>query len=457
VQYYRSNIPSPGLFWFRQKNGHNFEELKTFAEENKAGLVHGFTCVKTGGLITSFKHLKSTALISHPDIAQIVLREEDVFQKDPAGFGDFGPLLKQGLVNLNHENWRELKDVLAPAFHFEFIKKMVPIFTSKSEALFDNWLAKVDKEVHVKPEMQHFTMDALGLAAFNLDFNAVNGGSHEYMDSYQTIVSPPSVQKTEANITKAQEHLTKMTRDIIATKSASNQDGAGVDERDFLDRLIAGGVSERKTIDNVFLMFIAGHETTAHALEWALYFLAAHPEMQKRAREEVDEVFQGKLPDADSVKGLVYVDMFIKEVLRHRPPVASLITRVATQDAYVGDYLVPKGTSIGLSIYTIHHLKEFWTEPEKFDPLRFTSENSVGRHPFAYMPFSLGRRNCIGNNFSILEQKIFLSMLLQRFTIEKSEKCNAQEWPTWAVCWPFNIVINAVPREKYFQRAGKSA
>jgi len=198
-------------------------------------------------------------------------------------------------------------------------------------------------------------------------------------------------------------------------------------------------------------MFIAGHETTARALTWGLYLMAEYPEMQKKIRDEVDSVLRGNIPDAESVKPLTYLDMFIKEVMRYKPSVATLVSRITTKDAQVGQYFIPKGTSVGVSIHTIHHLKEFWPEPEKFDPLRFSPERSVGRHPFAYLPFSLGRRNCIGNTFSILEQKIFLSMVVQRFTIEKSDKCNANEFPFWQACWATNIVLKAIPRQTSFK------
>jgi len=168
---------------------------------------------------------------------------------------------------------------------------------------------------------------------------------------------------------------------------------------------------------NTFLFFIAGHETTASALSWTLYLLAQHPEIQKRLQEEVDTVLAGKHVTNDNVKELNYMDMVIKEVLRYGSPIAAIVSRKAQEDIQVDKYIIPKDTPIGLGIHAIHHNPEFWPNPEVFDPERFSPTKAIKQHPFAFLPFSLGRRVCIGNTFSLLEQRIFLSTLLQKYTI----------------------------------------
>eukprot|EP00026_Physarum_polycephalum_P005903 Phypoly_transcript_05942.p1 GENE.Phypoly_transcript_05942~~Phypoly_transcript_05942.p1 ORF type:complete len:487 (-),score=65.26 Phypoly_transcript_05942:168-1628(-) len=449
----RSNIPSPGWLWFRQKYYHNFQDLLNFAEKKHAGLVHAIYTDRFRWN-KRFFGFKSHALITHPDVAQIILKDEETFIKDPGSFSDIGDLMRESLVNLNGEQWKTQKEVMAPAFHFDAIKNAVPIFVEKSANLLDVWAEKGGKDLSIRSDMSHFTLDTLGLAAFNVDFKTIQGGSHEYLKAYTYLTTPdaPGTSKPTAEILKVQSVLSKMTYDIVASKQASdNQRGNGLNEKDILDRLLAGSdkLTKEQIRDNTFLMFLAGHETTSSALTWALYYLAKYPEIQKRAREEVDAVLNGRLPDAESVKPLAYLDMFIKEVLRHRPPVATIVSRIATKTAQVGPYIVPKDTIIGLSMYTIHHLKEFWPDPDTFDPLRFSPERSEGRHPFAYLPFSLGRRNCIGNKFSLLEQKIFLAMALQRITVSINEKCVAQEYPLWQVCWPIHIVLDTEQRAEY--------
>jgi len=408
----------------------------------------------TGNWLYSLFHLKSFALMTHPDTSQFVLKNEEAFPKEGDTFGDFGPLLHNSMVSNNGEAWKNVKEILAPAFHFEYIKNMVPIFTSKAESLFDLW-AETEKDISIKSHLGHFTLDTLGLTAFGVDFNSTRGGSHSYLEAYEHLISF-NPNKLKKDVADATERLTQMTKDIVAAKSAVEKGSAG--ERDFLDRMISerDRLTQEQIRNNVFLLFIAGHETTAHTLTWELYFFGLHPEMQQKARDEVDVVLKGNVPNSENVKSLTFLDMFIKEVLRHRPSVANLITRKASEDTQVGQYIIPKGSDVGISIYTVHHLKEFWPEPDKFDPLRFTPERSNGRHPFAYMPFSLGRRNCIGNNFSILEQKIFLAMFLQRFTLELNAKTDADMVPMVFACWAKNIVVDLTPRKIPFPRAAST-
>jgi len=171
---------------------------------------------------------------------------------------------------------------------------------------------------------------------------------------------------------------------------------------------------------NIFLFFFAGHETTASAFCWALKLLALHPDVQAKARAEVDSVLKGDHPDVENMKGLLYLDQVIKEVLRFGTPVALAPTRVATRDIQIGDVLIPKSTKIGFDMYTIHHNPEFWPNPEIFNPDRFSPD--AKHHPYAYLPFSHGKRNCIGMNFSLLEQRVLLSMVLQKFVISTPDE-----------------------------------
>eukprot|EP00026_Physarum_polycephalum_P005584 Phypoly_transcript_05619.p1 GENE.Phypoly_transcript_05619~~Phypoly_transcript_05619.p1 ORF type:complete len:448 (+),score=41.22 Phypoly_transcript_05619:9-1352(+) len=417
----RSNMPSPGLLWFLKRNRHMPQDFLQFVEQKRAGLVHGFF---TNRVITKppFFGLKSTAVITHPDIAQIILRDEETFIKDATTFGEAGQLLRESLIASNGPQFKTFKDILAPAFHYNLIKSLAPLFASKSEATIDHWVAKGGKNLNIHEDLGCFTLDTLGIAAFNIDFETLQGGSHQYLEPYRYIVDPDPYQKrVPEKILEVRQSLSEMTNNIAQSKQTGDKKNE-TKEIDFLDRLLSNSdkLTQEQIRDNIFLMFLAGHETTANALTWALYHLAKYPEMQETARNEVDTALNGAMPDAENVKSLTFVDMFIKESMRIKPSVGGLISRVATKDVQVGEYLIPKDTRIGLSMYVIHHLQEFWPDPEKFDPFRFSHERSEGRHPFSYLPFSLGRRMCIGNNFAILKQKIFLAQVLAI-----SEKCDA--------------------------------
>jgi len=246
----------------------------------------------------------------------------------------------------------------------------------------------------------------------------------------------------------AQKKMQEMTKEILANRQNRN---LKENEKIFLiDMMLKADppLGEKELTTNTFLFFLAGHETTASALSWAFYLLARHPDTQAKIQEEVDRILGGKHVEPHQLKDLVYLDMFVKEVLRYGSPASTLVTRIAQSDTYLGKYLIPKGTPVGIAIHAIHHNPEFWPNPYDFDPERF-DPNKIGKqHPFAFLPFSLGKRVCIGNNFSLMEQKIFLSMTLQKYSVAKIDHPKPLELdPVSLASSPAEVRITLVKRE----------
>jgi len=206
---------------------------------------------------------------------------------------------------------------------------------------------------------------------------------------------------------------------IEAHKNAKEKCG------DILDHILEGTdpndpVSQSILLSNIFIFFVAGHETTATALNWALVELADKQEIQENLYTEIVEKF-GKInpPEFNDIHGNCpeNLENFMMENLRLHSPITFLPTRVATADIPYGDQVIPKGAVVAVDIANIQKHPDFWENPEKFDIDRFSKERRKGRHKFAYMPFSLGSRQCIGNEFSEIEQKLMLVRLLQRYKV----------------------------------------
>ncbi|KAF4517533.1 hypothetical protein B566_EDAN005096, partial [Ephemera danica] len=144
--------------------------------------------------------------------------------------------------------------------------------------------------------------------------------------------------------------------------------------------------------------------------------------LQAKVVEELVEVFgnSGRVPDVADLANLKYLERCIKESLRLCPSIL-FIERLIKEDVQIEKFLIPSGCTATFSLYTLHRDPEFFPEPEKFDPDRFLPENSQGRHPYAYMPFSAGPRNCIGQKYALLEQKTVLSTVLRRFRVEAAQ------------------------------------
>ncbi|XP_071573442.1 cytochrome P450 4C1-like [Temnothorax nylanderi] len=162
-----------------------------------------------------------------------------------------------------------------------------------------------------------------------------------------------------------------------------------------------------------------GHDTTALNLSYLLMLLAEHKDIQDRVRNEVNTAFQenGKKFNIKLLQNLTYLNRCIKETLRLYPSVF-LISRVAGKDVKLQSYLVPARTTVVLNIYGVHRDPNFWPNPETFDPDRFLPERFKNHHPFSYLPFSAGQRNCLGQQYALLQIKALIAPLIQNYYLE---------------------------------------
>ncbi|KAM9732038.1 cytochrome P450 4F2-like isoform 3-T6 [Dama dama] len=195
---------------------------------------------------------------------------------------------------------------------------------------------------------------------------------------------------------------------------------------DFIDVLLltkdedGKGLSDEDIRAEADTFMFEGHDTTASGLSWVLYNLAKHPEYQERCRQEVQELLRDREPkeiEWDDLAQLPFLTMCIKESLRLHPPV-TVISRRYTQDTLLPDgRVIPKGVICLIDIFGTHHNPTVWPDPEVYDPFRFEPENIKGRSPLAFIPFSAGPRNCIGQTFAMTEMKVVLALTLLRFRV----------------------------------------
>lgn len=221
------------------------------------------------------------------------------------------------------------------------------------------------------------------------------------------------------------------------------------------EHLVNQTLDDEDMREEVETFMFAGHDTTAMAISWTLYMLGLHPEIQDRVRAEVDAIFDEEEANLQNLsesnnndndencnqvdnnvevesaysqtnkethvteemmKKMKYLDCVMKEVQRVYPT-APFIGREVTEDTDICGYTVPKGTGAGVLTFLLHRNPKVFPNPEKFDPDRFLPENTIGRHPYAYVPFSAGPRNCIGQKFALSEQKVVVSSLIRKFVV----------------------------------------
>jgi enediyne biosynthesis protein E7 len=173
----------------------------------------------------------------------------------------------------------------------------------------------------------------------------------------------------------------------------------------------------QQVLDEMKQYLWAGTETTALTLTWCFYLLHLHPEVAERIRKEGEFAYGDRVPTWDDIHALSYTRAVIQETMRLYPPVWSII-RVATAEDEISGHKVMPGDKIVLCSYIVHHDARHWDDPETFDPSRFSPENMKKRAPYSYLPFSAGKRACIGGALSIVENTLALTQLLRRFRLE---------------------------------------
>ncbi|KAM7414188.1 hypothetical protein PAMA_019147 [Pampus argenteus] len=199
--------------------------------------------------------------------------------------------------------------------------------------------------------------------------------------------------------------------------SASNQDDRLHSQEAPTKRPQKKIITEDEIVGQAFVFLLAGYETSSNTLAFTCYLLAINPECQCKVQEEVDDFLaRHESPDYTNVQELKYLDMVISEALRLYPPGVRFAREIENACVVNGQFL-PKGATLEIPAGFLHHNPEYWPEPEKFIPERFTPEAKASRHPFVYLPFGAGPRNCVGMRLALLEIKMALVHLFQRFSI----------------------------------------
>lgn len=234
-----------------------------------------------------------------------------------------------------------------------------------------------------------------------------------YQRTSNPLMLPPAVP-TSRNLRfrRARAVLDRFAQDLIGGHGIS----IGGRHDDLTATLAESGLPAGRVRDHILTFLVAGNETTANALTWAWYLLTQNPEAAERLEHEVDRALDGRNLGADDLPALDYARRIIEEAMRLYPPVWATV-RDAVEADEIGGYTIPAGSTVLLCQYLTHRHREFWPEPERFDPERFLPENAAGRPRHSYFPFLSGSHICIGQEFALMEGTLILAMVAQRYRL----------------------------------------
>jgi cytochrome P450 len=372
-------------------------------------------------------------LISAPDDVRRVLQDQHrTYSKRTRGIEKLRIFLGNGLLTSEGDFWLRQRRIAQPAFHRDRIASFGGAMTrAAGDMLERRWAqqAASGQPFDVATEMMRLTLRVVSETLFGADVSgdadavgeAVGQLLHEAMRVIEAWVDLPMTLPTPGNrrLQAAMATVDEVVMRVIAERRRAADPGS-----DLLAMLMRArdeetgeSMSDRQLRDEVVTMFLAGHETTANALSWALYLLAMHPGEARKLRVELREVLGGRPPTIEDVPRLVQTRAVIQETMRLYPP-AWITTRRVEQEDMLGGYRVPAESVVFVSPYVIHRSPRLWKNPEGFDPDRFLPERAASIPRLAYLPFGAGPRQCIGNGFAMLEAQLILATIVQRAELE---------------------------------------
>ncbi|XP_053324922.1 cytochrome P450 4B1-like [Spea bombifrons] len=420
-------------------------------------------------------------IITHPDYAKAVLSRQD--PKDNMAYKFIVPWIGEGLLVSSGPKWFQHRRLLTPGFHYDVLKPYVKVMSDCTRVMLDKFGEfGPDHSLEVFHDVSLMTLDTIMKCAFSYNSNCQTDSENTYIKSVYELSSlvdhrfrnflyhndliysvTPHGYRFRRALREAHQHTDK----VIQQRKESLRYGKELDKvqqrrhLDFLDILLCArdengqGLSDEDIRAEVDTFMFEGHDTTASGISWLFYCLAKHPEHQQKCREEIREV----LGDRDCVEWedlgkMTYTTWCIKESLRLYPPVPGIARQLNKPITFCDGRTLPAGSVIILSIYAINRSSSLWKDPEVFDPLRFSSDNSINRHPHAFLPFSAGSRNCIGQNFAMNEMKVAAALTLQRFHLLPDLKNEPQKAPQIVLRSLNGIRLYFKPIERVFQDDG---
>lgn len=435
------NAPTPHDSPSHAHHARSFDELPQFGRSAMANLwllnrdflpfmsrVHA-ECGDLARVSVLFHEL---VVASHPrHVKQVLVAGKDVYGKGTRGYDVLREVLGNGLVTSEGSFWMRQRRIALPAFHSSRLASMGDRMVVATEDLIDEWapLSASGGRVDISKALMCLTLRIIGETMLSVDPTDAASEIGEAVEEVLRFVTrrtlrlgPPTWVPTPVNLSfqRALSLLDDVVVGII--------EGRRLQERDYGDLLsmfmaiqdeeTGERMNDRQLRDEVMTMFLAGHETTATALTWAVHLLAENPGWRQELERELDTVLGGRRATFADLKRLPLLDRVLKETMRLCPPVP-VIARRANQAASIDGVAIPAGAYMLISPYLVHRHPEIWSSPLRFDPDRFLPERMSGIPRLAYIPFSAGQRMCIGNRFAMMEAALVLATLMQRLRIEQ--------------------------------------
>lgn len=394
---------------------------------------------------------RSILLFCHPqDIEQVLVRDRDSYGRS-VELRKLRPIFGNGLLSSEGESWRRKRGMLQPSFTHDALAKYASIMLRVLQTSLREWKDGETHDIHTA--MMKYTRETICAVLFGEDFAAAQkevgaAVSTAFGGLRSEILYLPLWRRLPLKRSRAWNRavtvLNDSIRDAIRRRRTSSED-----RDDLLGALLSSRNEEGETMsdqqihDEILTFFLAGHETAALGLTWALYLLAQRPDVQQHVADEVQSVTQAGQIRPEAYSRLPWTTAVIKEAMRLYPPAWSM-GREATSDTTLGGQPVTKGTDIWICLYQLHRDARWFADPDAFLPERWMRNSPPT--PFTYIPFGIGQRVCIGQHFAMMESVLGLAAILSqfRFTLKNSHPPELSAWITLRPRTPIYLQISKI-------------
>jgi cytochrome P450 len=385
-------------------------------------------------------------LTEDPDFIQYVLRENHMnYQKSELSTKTAARLFGSGLLFSNGESWLKQRRLIQPAFHHNKIQGLYEIIIGSASKFIAGF--PTGERIAFYPLMRDLSFSVLVHSLFDIQLSSqakteLNQCFTDLQDFLLKDVNQPfrkllyPVNNAERLILAKSEKIRKIVKGIIDMRKSE-----GRSHNDLLDMLLNSryegtveGMEEGQMIDEILVLLLAGHETTANTLSWLFYLIATHPQIAKKLKSTIEKINIYESPKNE------YINAVISEGMRLFPA-AWMTDRVSLSDDQFNGFSFPRGTIIIPFFYGLHRNKKYWTNESEFNPDRFIiSDPEKTKKVKNFFPFGTGPRMCIGNNFAMAEMAFVLHEFLHRFELSLSDKIPGM-WPLITLR-PRNLILN---------------
>jgi enediyne biosynthesis protein E7 len=356
-------------------------------------------------------------VINHPDDVKRVLLSNHRNYTKGDGIDRVKILLGNGIMTSEGDFWRRQRRMMQPSFHRRVIDQFSTLIGEVNEKYAQRWAAASARgePVNLSNDASELTLEIVLKSIFGTDLERLE---------QQMGINPFEVVAKQSNrdlkFAFQFRSLARLVGELIQRRRRESEEHFDFLEMLMLtrDRETDEPMAERELIDEVLTLIVAGHETTAAALTWTWYLLSGHPQAAERLQGEADRT-SGEVLGLGAAEAMSFTHQVLQESLRLYPP-GWLLTRRALEADELGGFPIAPRSDVFISPYMLHRHPEFWSDPEEFKPERFADADANERHKFAYIPFAVGPRHCIGENMAMFEMLVHMRTMARRFSLSRA-------------------------------------